>query len=60
MILQLSLFETLCVTGSLILVGIILGIIEDRANFFTWRVVGRKGIMATAWIGTPIHELATC
>ena len=57
MILQLSLFETLCVTGSLILVGIILGIIEDRANFFTWRVVGRKGIMATAWIGTPIHEL---
>jgi len=36
---------------------LILGIIEYRANFFTWRVVGRKGIMATAWIGTPIHEL---
>ena len=56
-IVQLSLFETLYVTGSLILVGIILGIIENRANFYTWKVLGRKGILATAWIGTPIHEL---
>jgi hypothetical protein len=56
-ILQLSLFETLCVTGSLILIGMILGIIEKRSNFYIQSVFGRKGIMLTAWIGTPIHEL---
>jgi hypothetical protein len=56
-ILQLSLFETLYVTGTLILVGIVLGIIENRANFYTQRVLGRKGVLATAWIGTPVHEL---
>lgn len=56
-ILQLSLFETLYVTGTLILVGIVLGIIENRANFYTQRVLGVKGVLATAWIGTPIHEL---
>ena len=56
-ILQLSLFETFCVTGSLILVGIILGVIENRANFYIQRVLGLKGVLATAWIGTPIHEL---
>ncbi|KKH50396.1 hypothetical protein [Methanosarcina sp. 1.H.A.2.2] len=56
-ILQLSLFETLCVTGSLILIGFILGFIENRANFYIQSVFGLKGIMITAWIGTPIHEL---
>ena len=56
-ILQLSLFETFYVTGALIFVGIVLGIIEHRANFYTQRVLGIKGVLATAWIGTPIHEL---
>lgn len=56
-ILQLSLFETFCVTGSLILIGMVLGIIESKANFYIQSVFGRKGIMLTAWIGTPIHEL---
>lgn len=56
-ILQLSLFETLYATGSLIFVGIVLGIIENRANFYTQRVLGVKGVLATAWIGTPVHEL---
>lgn len=55
-VLRLSLFETLCVTGSLILIGFILGFIENRANFYIQSVFGMKGIMATAWIGTPIHE----
>lgn len=54
---RLSLFETFCVTGSLILIGVILGIIESRANFYVQRVFGWKGIMFTAWIGIPIHEL---
>ncbi len=55
-VLQLTLFETLCVTGALILTGMILGMIEQRANFYAQSVFGMKGIMATAWIGTPIHE----
>lgn len=54
---RLSLFETLCVTGSLILTGMLLGILENRANFYVQSVFGWKGIMLTAWIGTPIHEL---
>jgi hypothetical protein len=41
----------------LIFIGLILGIIENRANFYLQRVFGRKGIMVTAWIGAPIHEL---
>ncbi|RXA18484.1 hypothetical protein EQO05_10885 [Methanosarcina sp. MSH10X1] len=54
---RVSLFETFCVTGSLILVGMILGFLENRANFYIQKTFGRKGILATAWIGTPIHEL---
>ena len=55
-ILKLSLFETFCVTGLLILIGLILGIIGNRANLYVQKVFGRKGIMLTAWIGTPVHE----
>jgi hypothetical protein len=54
---RLSLFETFYVTGSLILVGMVLGLLENRANFYVQRTFGRKGILVTAWIGTPIHEL---
>ena len=39
---RLSLFETFCVTGSLILIGMILGIIENRANFYVQRVFGME------------------
>lgn len=55
--LRLSLFETLCVTGSLLVIGVVLGILEHRANYYVQSVFGIKGIMLTAWIGTPIHEL---
>lgn len=54
---RVSLFETFYVTGSLILVGMILGLLENRANSYVQGAFGRKGILATAWIGTPIHEL---
>ncbi|AKB43340.1 hypothetical protein [Methanosarcina vacuolata] len=54
---RVSLFDTFYVTGSLILVGMILGLLENRANFYVQRAFGRKGILVTAWIGTPIHEL---
>lgn len=56
-LLETSLLETLYVTGILIFIGIILGIMERKANFYVQSVLGRKGIMLTAWIGTPIHEL---
>lgn len=55
-IFRLTLFETFYITGSLIFIGIILGLIESKTNFFVQRVFGRKGIMLTAWIGTPVHE----
>lgn len=54
--LKLSLLETFCVTGALILTGILLGILEHRANFYIQSIFGMKGIMLTSWIGTPIHE----
>lgn len=56
-IFRVSLFETFYITGSLILVGLILGLLENRANFYIQGAFGRKGILVTAWIGTPIHEL---
>jgi hypothetical protein len=56
-ILQLGFFETFYVTGSLIFIGLVLGIVENRANFYSRRVLGKKGILATACIGVPIHEL---
>lgn len=55
-IFRITLFETFCITGCLIFIGIILGLIESKANFFVQRVLGRKGIILTAWIGTPVHE----
>ena len=54
---RVSLFDTFYVTGSLILVGMILGLLGNRANFYVQSAFGRKGILVTAWIGTPIHEL---
>ena len=45
-ILQLSLFETFCVTGSLIPVGIVLGVIENRANFYTQRKYAPTSVKA--------------
>jgi hypothetical protein len=45
-ILQLSLFETFCVTGSLILVGIVLGVIENRANFYAQREYAPTSVKA--------------
>ncbi|MGE5328080.1 MAG: hypothetical protein ACM3KR_01035, partial [Deltaproteobacteria bacterium] len=56
-VIRVSLFETFCVTGSLILVGMILSLFANKANFYIKRTFGRKGILVTAWIGTPIHEL---
>lgn len=38
-------------------IGFILGILETYANTFLSKAFGRKGVLVTAWIGTPIHEI---
>jgi hypothetical protein len=56
-VLKISLIEMLYLTGLLILVGLILGFLERLSNNFMQRAIGRKGILITAWLGTPIHEI---
>jgi hypothetical protein len=52
-----SFFQLLSIVGVVIVVGFILGILESYANTFQTRAFGQKGVLLTAWIGTPIHEL---
>jgi len=56
-VLKMSLIEMLYLTGLIILVGLILGFLERLSNNFMQRALGRKGVLITAWLGTPIHEL---
>ncbi|WCK57650.1 hypothetical protein PP175_26815 (plasmid) [Aneurinibacillus sp. Ricciae_BoGa-3] len=55
-LLGLSLIEMLYLVGALIGVGFLLGELEKRSNAYLGRAFGQKAILATAWIGTPIHE----
>lgn len=43
--------------GGFILVGFIIGALENKRNEWLRKSVGEKGIYSTAWIGVPIHEL---
>lgn len=43
--------------GVFIVVGFLLGFLEKHSNRYLTKSFGRKGVLATAWIGTPIHEL---
>ncbi|WP_404332930.1 hypothetical protein [Mesobacillus maritimus] len=52
-----SFFQLLSLVGSLIAVGFILGILERYANIYQTKAFGQKGVLLTAWIGTPIHEI---
>lgn len=38
-------------------VGLLLGILERYSNSFLIRTFGPRGVLVTAWIGTPIHEM---
>jgi hypothetical protein len=53
---ELSLIEMLYLVGALIGVGFLLGQLEKRSNTYLQRAFGRKGVLITALIGTPIHE----
>jgi hypothetical protein len=55
--LQISFIETLYLVGVFIAIGLVLGLLEKQSNYLLVRSFGRRGILLTAWIGTPIHEL---
>jgi len=54
---KLSLLEMISLVGLLIVIGLILGFMERKANSYFFAAFGYKGILATAWIGTPVHEM---
>lgn len=53
----ISILQLTYLVGIFIAVGLVLGLIERRSNHYVRKTFGYKGILATAWIGTPIHEL---
>lgn len=54
---KLSILEMISLVGLLIVIGLILGLMERKANKYFFAAFGYKGILATAWIGTPVHEM---
>jgi len=56
-VLILSVTEIVYLLGILIAAGFLLGRIESVANGWAYRAFGKPGIMLTACIGTPIHEV---
>ncbi|KHD85058.1 hypothetical protein [Heyndrickxia ginsengihumi] len=57
-ILSLSIIELISLVGVMIVVGLLLGYLEMWSSQNVGRAFGWKGIMMTAWFGTPIHELS--
>ncbi|MGG3467097.1 hypothetical protein ABES02_06100 [Neobacillus pocheonensis] len=55
--LLLSFIELVYLLGTIIAVGLLLGILERYSNMFLIRAFGPRGVLMTAWIGTPIHEI---
>jgi hypothetical protein len=56
-IMFISLIELFYLVGMLIAAGFLLGLLERISNRFLIQALGHKGVLITAWIGTPIHEL---
>jgi len=50
--------ETAYLTGAIILVGLLLGFLENSASRNFQRSFGGNSVMVTGFIGTPIHELS--
>lgn len=50
--------ETLYFSGAIIIVGLLLGFLENQANRNFQKSLGRNAIMVTGVIGTPVHELS--
>jgi len=56
-IIKISTMELFYLTGIIIVVGFSLGMLEKMTNTNMQKSFGYKGILATAIIGTPIHEI---
>lgn len=56
-IFEISIFQLFYLCGYLIIIGFLLGFLERETSKLMQKTFGWKGIIATAWIGTPIHEL---
>jgi hypothetical protein len=56
-ILLISFGELIYLVGLLIAIGFLLGFLERYSNTFLVQALGPRGIIMTAWVGTPIHEL---
>jgi len=56
-VLILSVTEIVYLLGIVITVGFLLGWIEAASNRWAYQAFGKSGIMITACIGTPIHEM---
>lgn len=55
-LLLVSLIELFYLVGVLIGIGFLLGVLEHKSNMYLQRSFGRKAVIVTALIGTPIHE----
>ncbi|WKB36195.1 hypothetical protein QS257_02860 [Terrilactibacillus sp. S3-3] len=53
----LTFVEFAALIGLLVVFGFVLGMLEKRSNAYMMSAFGMKGVLATAWIGTPVHEL---
>jgi hypothetical protein len=54
---MISILELVYLVGIFILIGFLLGFLEKLSNTFLVRAFGSRGVLLTAWIGTPIHEM---
>ncbi len=50
--------ELLTLLAGIFIIGFILGQMEGLANQTLWRTFGKKGILVSAFIGTPVHEMS--
>ncbi|MDP4172225.1 MAG: hypothetical protein Q8906_16565 [Bacillota bacterium] len=55
--LLISIIELLSLFGVVMAVGLVLGVFERYSNTFLYRAFGPRGVLVTAWIGVPIHEI---
>lgn len=53
----MSLLQLVALLGVLIGSGLLLGLLEKLSNSLLVRALGMRGVLLTAWLGTPVHEL---
>ena len=53
----LGIIELFSLVGVIIAVGLVIGFLERYSNAYLVRAFGLRGLLLTAWIGTPIHEI---